>query len=103
MYGRSAVPANTASVETRRYRAPGAVEPDYALYAKAMDLCLTGRLMDAQEAEHCGLVSRICPADRLLEAVTSRRRGQRFPLAKAAEAHAAVAGRGTVGKTVLVP
>ncbi|MDF3040942.1 MAG: enoyl-CoA hydratase [Thermomicrobiales bacterium] len=35
--------------------------------AKAMDLCLTGRLMDAQEAERCGLVSRICPADRLLD------------------------------------
>jgi enoyl-CoA hydratase len=29
--------------------------------AKAMDLCLTGRMMDAQEAERCGLVSRIVP------------------------------------------
>jgi NADPH2:quinone reductase len=29
--------------------------------------------------------------------------GQRFPLAEAAQAHTAVAGRGTVGKTVLVP
>ncbi len=35
--------------------------------AKAMDLCLTGRTMDAQEAERCGLVSRIYPADRLLD------------------------------------
>ena len=35
--------------------------------AKAMDLCLTGRLMDAQEAERCGLVSRIYPADKLLD------------------------------------
>lgn len=35
--------------------------------AKAMDLCLTGRLMDAAEAERCGLVSRIVPADGLLE------------------------------------
>ena len=35
--------------------------------AKAMDLCLTGRSMDAQEAERCGLVSRIYPADKLLE------------------------------------
>jgi len=35
--------------------------------AKAMDLCLTGRMMDAAEAERAGLVSRIVPADRLLE------------------------------------
>ncbi len=30
--------------------------------AKAMELCLTGRLMDAEEAERCGLVARIVPA-----------------------------------------
>jgi enoyl-CoA hydratase len=35
--------------------------------AKAMELCLTGRLMDAEEAERAGLVARIVPADRLLE------------------------------------
>ena len=35
--------------------------------AKAMDMCLTGRMMDAAEAERCGLVSRIVPLDRLLE------------------------------------
>ncbi len=35
--------------------------------AKAMDLCLTGRMMDAQEAEKSGLVARILPADQLLE------------------------------------
>ncbi len=29
--------------------------------AKAMDLCLTGRMMDAQEAERCGLVARVVP------------------------------------------
>src|SRR5215472_646730 len=39
--------------------------------AKAMDLCLTGRMMDAAEAERAGLVSRIVPAaDLLSEAVT---------------------------------
>jgi len=38
--------------------------------AKAMDLCLTGRMMDAAEAERAGLVSRIVPAaDLLSEAI----------------------------------
>ena len=35
--------------------------------AKAMDLCLTGRFMDAQEAERCGLVSRLYPAEQVLD------------------------------------
>jgi len=35
--------------------------------AKAMDLCLTGRMMDAVEAEQCGLVARIFPTDKLIE------------------------------------
>ncbi|MCJ2188490.1 enoyl-CoA hydratase-related protein [Novosphingobium beihaiensis] len=35
--------------------------------AKAMDMCLTGRMMDAAEAERSGLVSRVVPADKLLE------------------------------------
>lgn len=35
--------------------------------AKAMDLVLTGRMMDAEEAERAGLVSRIVPADQLFE------------------------------------
>lgn len=35
--------------------------------SKAMDMCLTGRMMDAEEAERCGLVSRVVPADDLLE------------------------------------
>jgi len=34
--------------------------------AKAMDLCLTGRTMDAAEAERAGLVSRVVPAADLL-------------------------------------
>ncbi len=35
--------------------------------AKAMDLVLTGRMMDAQEAERAGLVSRVVAADRLVD------------------------------------
>ena len=35
--------------------------------AKAMDLILTARMMDAEEAERAGLVSRVAPDDRLLE------------------------------------
>jgi len=35
--------------------------------AKAMDLCLTARTMDAQEAERAGLVSRVVPLERLME------------------------------------
>jgi len=35
--------------------------------AKAMDLCLTGRMIDAAEAERSGLVARVVPADKLLE------------------------------------
>jgi len=34
--------------------------------AKAMDMVLTGRMMDAAEAERAGLVSRVVPADKLL-------------------------------------
>ena len=35
--------------------------------AKAMDLILTGRMMDAAEAERSGLVARVVPAARLME------------------------------------
>jgi enoyl-CoA hydratase len=35
--------------------------------SKAMELCLTARMMDAQEAERAGLVARIVPADKLLD------------------------------------
>jgi enoyl-CoA hydratase len=35
--------------------------------AKAMDMCLTGRMMGAEEAERSGLVSRIVPAASLVE------------------------------------
>ena len=35
--------------------------------SKAMEMCLTGRMMDAAEAERSGLVSRVVPTDSLLE------------------------------------
>ena len=35
--------------------------------AKAMDMVLTGRMMDAAEAERCGLVSRVVAPDALLD------------------------------------
>ncbi len=35
--------------------------------AKAMDLILTGRMMDAREAESAGLVARVVPADKLMD------------------------------------
>ncbi|MFJ3467962.1 enoyl-CoA hydratase [Pseudomonas sp. NPDC090201] len=35
--------------------------------AKAMEMCLTGRMIDAVEAERSGLVARIVPQDQLLE------------------------------------
>ncbi len=39
--------------------------------AKAMDMCLTGRMMDAAEAERAGLVSRVVPADKLIDEATA--------------------------------
>ena len=38
--------------------------------SKAMEMCLTGRMMDAEEAERSGLVSRVIPADKLLDEAT---------------------------------
>jgi enoyl-CoA hydratase len=39
--------------------------------SKAMEMCLTGRMMDASEAERAGLVSRVVPLDNLLEEARS--------------------------------
>jgi enoyl-CoA hydratase len=49
--------------------------------AKAMDMCLTGRMMDAAEAERSGLVSRVVPAAELIgEAVKAAEKIAGFSL-----------------------
>jgi enoyl-CoA hydratase len=51
--------------------------------AKAMDLCLTARMMDAPEAERAGLVSRVVPLDKLMEealAVAAKIAGYSLPV-----------------------
>jgi enoyl-CoA hydratase len=56
--------------------------------SKAMDLCLTGRMMDAAEAERSGLVSRIVPVDKLLDeaiAVAEKIASMSQPSVKAAK------------------
>jgi enoyl-CoA hydratase len=49
-----------------------------------MDMCLTARNMDAQEAERAGLVSRVVPLERLMEeamAVAEKIAGYSAPVA----------------------
>jgi enoyl-CoA hydratase len=56
--------------------------------AKAMDLCLTGRMMDAEEAERAGLVSRIVPLDELMDTAkeaAAKIAGQSQPIAMMAK------------------
>jgi enoyl-CoA hydratase len=57
--------------------------PRFTSKAKAMDLCLTARTMDAQEAERAGLVSRVVPLDKLMEeamAVAAKVAGYSLPV-----------------------
>jgi enoyl-CoA hydratase len=58
--------------------------PRFIGKAKAMDLCLSGRMMDAAEAERAGLVSRIVASEKLLEeavAVAQRVAAMSHPIA----------------------
>jgi enoyl-CoA hydratase len=51
--------------------------------AKAMDWCLTGRMIDAAEAERSGLVARVVPADKLFDealAVATKIAGYSLPV-----------------------
>ncbi|MBI4123380.1 MAG: enoyl-CoA hydratase [Betaproteobacteria bacterium] len=57
--------------------------PRAAGKAKASDLCLTGRMIDAAEAERAGLVSRVVPPEKLMEealAVAERIAGYSMPV-----------------------
>jgi enoyl-CoA hydratase len=57
--------------------------PRFTSKAKAMDLCLTARMMDAPEAERAGLVSRIVSLDKLLDealAVAEKIAGYSLPV-----------------------
>ncbi len=59
--------------------------------AKAMDLCLTGRMMDAAEAERCGLVSRLVPdAEVVNEAMKAAEQIANFSLPSVVTAKEAV-------------
>jgi enoyl-CoA hydratase len=55
--------------------------------SKAMEMCLTGRMMDAAEAERCGLVSRIVPADQLLDEANPHSRNHCLASAADGDAH----------------
>jgi len=45
--------------------------PRFTSKAKAMDLCLTARMMDAEEAERAGVVSRVVPLAKLMDEALS--------------------------------
>ncbi len=71
--------------------------------AKAMDLILTGRTMGAEEAERAGLVSRIVPADNLLDealAVAAAIAGKSLPVIQAAKEAVNVAFESTLSEGI---
>ena len=61
-FGQPEVKLGTMPGASGTQRLPRAVSK-----AKAMDMCLTARMMDAAEAERAGLVSRVVPAVKLME------------------------------------
>ncbi|MBW4094703.1 MAG: enoyl-CoA hydratase [Acidobacteria bacterium] len=72
--------------------------------AKAMDMILTGRFMDAAEAERCGLVARVVPVESLLEeAVTTAAviAGMSKPVAMIAKEAVNIAFETTLSQGVL--
>jgi enoyl-CoA hydratase len=57
--------------------------PRFIGKAKAMDLILTGRMMDAAEAERCGLIARVVAPEKLLDealAASARIAGYSLPI-----------------------
>ena len=67
--------------------------------AKAMDLVLTGRMMNAEEAERAGLVSRIVPTEKLLDeavAIAEKIASMSLPAAYAAKEAVAHAHESTL-------
>jgi enoyl-CoA hydratase len=57
--------------------------PRFTSKAIAMDVCLTGRMLDAQEALRAGLVSRVVPVEKLMQeamAVAERIAGYSLPV-----------------------
>jgi enoyl-CoA hydratase len=72
--------------------------------SKAMEMCLTGRMMDAAEAERSGLVSRVLPADRLKAeavAVAKKIAAQSQPIAMMTKEAVNVAYETTLAQGVL--
>ncbi len=72
--------------------------------AKAMEMCLTGRLMDAAEAERAGLVARVVPAAELMADAMATAKviaGMSLPVARMAKEAVARAFETTLAEGVL--